>query len=137
MRLSADPGRWERDRSSRLSGVLAGNRRDLPSKALRTGLGVLGMDSLAGYSRFRPDERQCEPSAGSAATSIPTRLFAPSGLEELRVATERTTVLLEERYAALIVAAVTGQIDLGNATDTPPCARKWMLPAGETTWPRR
>jgi type I restriction enzyme S subunit len=31
-------------------------------------------------------------------------------LDELRVATERTTVLLKERRAALIAAAVTGQI---------------------------
>ena len=32
-------------------------------------------------------------------------------LDELRVATERTTVLLKERRAALIAAAVTGQLD--------------------------
>lgn len=36
-------------------------------------------------------------------------------LDELRVATERTTVLLKERRAALIAAAVTGQIDLQEA----------------------
>jgi type I restriction enzyme S subunit len=35
-------------------------------------------------------------------------------LDELRVATERTTVLLKERRAALIVAAVTGQIEVGS-----------------------
>lgn len=34
-------------------------------------------------------------------------------LEELRVATERTIALLKERRAALIAAAVTGQIDVG------------------------
>jgi type I restriction enzyme, S subunit len=33
-------------------------------------------------------------------------------LDELRVATERTTVLLKERRAALIAAAVTGQLDI-------------------------
>jgi type I restriction enzyme S subunit len=36
-------------------------------------------------------------------------------VDELRVATERTTVLLKERRAALIAAAVTGQIDIGSA----------------------
>ncbi len=36
-------------------------------------------------------------------------------LDELRVATERTTVLLKERRAALIAAAVTGQIDVQSA----------------------
>ena len=35
-----------------------------------------------------------------------------SKLDELRAATERTTVLLKERRAALIAAAVTGLIDL-------------------------
>ncbi len=35
-------------------------------------------------------------------------------LDGLRVATERTTVLLKERRAALIAAAVTGQIDMGE-----------------------
>ena len=37
-------------------------------------------------------------------------------LDELRAATERTTVLLKERRAALITAAVTGQIDLEGAS---------------------
>ena len=36
-------------------------------------------------------------------------------LDELRAATERTTVLLKERRAALIAAAVTGQIDVKEA----------------------
>lgn len=36
-------------------------------------------------------------------------------LDELRIATERTTVLLKERRAALIAAAVTGQIDVERA----------------------
>ena len=36
-------------------------------------------------------------------------------LDELRVATERTAVLLKERRAALIAAAVTGMIDLATA----------------------
>ena len=36
-------------------------------------------------------------------------------LDELRAATERTTVLLKERRAALIAAAVTGQVDPGRA----------------------
>ena len=36
-------------------------------------------------------------------------------LDELRAATERTTVLLKERRAALIAAAVTGQIDVEQA----------------------
>ena len=36
-----------------------------------------------------------------------------SKLEALRVATERTITLLKERRAALIAAAVTGQIDIG------------------------
>jgi type I restriction enzyme S subunit len=36
-------------------------------------------------------------------------------LDELRVATERTTVLLKERRAALIAAAVTGKIEVGIA----------------------
>lgn len=36
-------------------------------------------------------------------------------LDELRIATERTTVLLKERRAALIAAAVTGQIDVESA----------------------
>jgi type I restriction enzyme, S subunit len=36
-------------------------------------------------------------------------------LDALRVATERTTVLLKERRAALIAAAVTGQIEVGIA----------------------
>jgi type I restriction enzyme S subunit len=36
-------------------------------------------------------------------------------LEKLRVATERTTGLLKERRAALIAAAVTGQIEVENA----------------------
>jgi type I restriction enzyme S subunit len=35
-------------------------------------------------------------------------------LDELCIATERTTVLLKERRAALIAAAVTGQINVGN-----------------------
>ena len=38
-----------------------------------------------------------------------------SKLDQLRVATERTTVLLKERRATLIAAAVTGQIDLESA----------------------
>ena len=37
-----------------------------------------------------------------------------SKLEELHLATERTIMLLKERRAALITAAVTGQIDLGG-----------------------
>ncbi len=37
-------------------------------------------------------------------------------LDELRAATERTTVLLKERRVALTAAAVTGQIDVGSAT---------------------
>jgi restriction endonuclease S subunit len=37
-------------------------------------------------------------------------------LDRLRSATERTIALLEERRAALIAAAVTGQIDAGGAT---------------------
>lgn len=36
-------------------------------------------------------------------------------LDELRIATERTAVLLKERRAALIAAAVTGQIDVESA----------------------
>jgi type I restriction enzyme, S subunit len=36
-------------------------------------------------------------------------------LDELSVATERTTVLLQERRAALIAAAVTGQIHVGES----------------------
>ena len=36
-------------------------------------------------------------------------------LDELRAATERTTILLKERRAALIAAAVTGQIDVESA----------------------
>lgn len=36
-------------------------------------------------------------------------------LDELRIATERTTLLLKERRAALITAAVTGQIDVESA----------------------
>lgn len=36
-------------------------------------------------------------------------------LDELHIATERTTLLLKERRAALIAAAVTGQIDVGAA----------------------
>jgi len=40
---------------------------------------------------------------------------ATEKLDELRVATERTTVLLKERRAALIAAAVTGQIDMEAA----------------------
>jgi type I restriction enzyme S subunit len=36
-------------------------------------------------------------------------------LDQLRVATERTTALLKERRAALIAAAVTGQIDVQEA----------------------
>jgi hypothetical protein len=35
-------------------------------------------------------------------------------LDELRAATERTTLLLKERRAALIAAAVIGQIDVGR-----------------------
>ena len=38
-----------------------------------------------------------------------------SKLDELRAATERTTVLLKERRSALIAAAVTGQIDVEQA----------------------
>ena len=37
-------------------------------------------------------------------------------LDELRSATERTTILLKERRAALIAAAVTGQIAVGQPT---------------------
>ena len=37
-------------------------------------------------------------------------------LDALRFATERTVTLLKERRAALIAAAVTGQIDVGEAT---------------------
>ena len=36
-------------------------------------------------------------------------------LDQLRVATERTTALLKERRAALIAAAMTGQIDVQEA----------------------
>jgi len=36
-------------------------------------------------------------------------------LDELRAATERTTVLLKERRAAIVAAAVTGQIDVQEA----------------------
>ena len=36
-------------------------------------------------------------------------------LEALRAATERTVALLKERRAALIAAAVTGQIDVNGA----------------------
>ena len=36
-------------------------------------------------------------------------------LDELRAATERTIALLKERRAALIAAAVTGQIDVESA----------------------
>lgn len=36
-------------------------------------------------------------------------------LDQLRIATERTTILLKERRAALIAAAVTGQIDVESA----------------------
>ena len=36
-------------------------------------------------------------------------------LDELRIATERTTLLLKERRAALIAATVTGQVDVGAA----------------------
>ena len=36
-------------------------------------------------------------------------------LDQLRAATERTTVLLKERRTALIAAAVTGQIDVEQA----------------------
>jgi type I restriction enzyme S subunit len=38
-----------------------------------------------------------------------------SALDELRAATERTIVLLKERRAALIAAAVTGRIDVEGA----------------------
>ena len=48
-------------------------------------------------------------SEAAFATQIAT---APERLEQLRAATKRTTVLLKERLAALIVAAVTGQIDI-------------------------
>jgi type I restriction enzyme S subunit len=37
-------------------------------------------------------------------------------VDALRSATERTIALLKERRAALIAAAVTGQIDVGEAT---------------------
>ena len=37
-------------------------------------------------------------------------------LDELRSATERTTILLKERRAALIAAAVTGQVDVDQPT---------------------
>ncbi len=36
-------------------------------------------------------------------------------LDAMRSATERTIALLKERRAALIAAAVTGQIDVGSA----------------------
>ena len=36
-------------------------------------------------------------------------------LDELRAATERTTVLLKERRAAIVAVAVTGQIDVQEA----------------------
>jgi len=36
-------------------------------------------------------------------------------LDDMKAATERTTVLLKERRAALIAAAVTGEIDVGDA----------------------
>jgi type I restriction enzyme S subunit len=36
-------------------------------------------------------------------------------LDAMRAATERTIALLKERRAALIAAAVTGQIDVGSA----------------------
>jgi len=38
-----------------------------------------------------------------------------ASLDTLRAATERTIALLKERRAALIAAAVTGQIDAGSA----------------------
>ncbi len=37
-----------------------------------------------------------------------------ANLDKVRVATERTTALLKERRSALVAAAVTGQIDVGN-----------------------
>jgi len=40
--------------------------------------------------------------------------FETSKLEKFRTATERTITLLKERRAALIAAAVTGQIDIGG-----------------------
>jgi type I restriction enzyme S subunit len=36
-------------------------------------------------------------------------------LDNIRAATERTIALLKERRAALIAAAVTGQIEVGTA----------------------
>ena len=36
-------------------------------------------------------------------------------IDKVRAATERTIALLKERRAALIAAAVTGQIDVGSA----------------------
>ena len=48
-------------------------------------------------------------------------------LDNLRAATERTISLLKERRAALIAAAITGQIDTGACTT--PCTRDL-----EETW---
>jgi len=48
--------------------------------------------------------------------AIVTHIAAETAkLDAMRLATERTIALLKERRAALIAAAVTGQIDVGSA----------------------
>jgi len=55
------------------------------------------------------------PSIGEQRAIVAHIAKETEKLDELRVATERTTVLLKERRATLIAAAVTGQIDVGAA----------------------
>ncbi|HEX5715762.1 MAG TPA: restriction endonuclease subunit S [Thermoanaerobaculia bacterium] len=47
-------------------------------------------------------------------------------LDELRSATERTIILIKERRAALIAAAVTGQVDVSWVPESIDCAAKEM-----------
>ncbi|HXR39562.1 MAG TPA: hypothetical protein VN776_10740 [Terracidiphilus sp.] len=50
----------------------------------------------------------------------PSRLRLDQSAGALSAATERTTALLKERRAALIAAAVTGQIEVGTAAACQP-----------------
>jgi type I restriction enzyme S subunit len=55
------------------------------------------------------------PSLSEQRTIVAHIAKETAKLDELRIATERTTVLLKERRAALIAAAVTGQVDVESA----------------------
>jgi type I restriction enzyme S subunit len=55
------------------------------------------------------------PPFAEQRTIVDHIIYEVAKLDNTRKATERTITLLKERRAALITAAVTGQIDIGGA----------------------